>query len=221
MTNKISIVITCHGKARDLPIMLMCLDQQKVNLEGKHSVTGAPTYYAMGDYCTHEKEIIVTWDGDAVDNTEFNSFDAIVNWTIENPKESNKNVGHHTREPGIMATSGNWIVLTNADNYFVSGWLDRVVTSIAPDSGLIFWDCIHNAWRWSDKGGDGKFHGCQLKRGSIDLSCVAVRSEIAKKIGFPFEDYEGDYEYISACARECDKLGLQIVHIPEILFVHN
>lgn len=219
----ISIVITCHGEARDLPIMLMCLDQQRVNLEGKHSTTGAPTYYAMGDYCTHEREIIIVSDG-PYEGKGFYEFN-LCNWEdirlIEVSKASGKNVGHHTRGLGIEASKGDWIVLTNSDNLFVSGWLDRLVTSITDELGLIFWDCVHNAWRWSNKGGDGKHPGCQLKRGSIDLSCVAVRSEIAKKVGFPFLDYQGDYNYIATCARECDKQGLKIHHIPEILFIHQ
>ena len=218
MSTKISIVITCHGQAIDLPIMLMCLQQQRVNLEGKHSVTGAPTYYAMGNYCEHEYETIVVSDGEFAGSL-LGSFP--VPEIVECHKDKSKNVGHHTREPGIKKATGDWIVLTNADNYFVAGWLDRLVTNISDDMGLIFWDCIHNGWRWSSKAGDGKIHGCQLKRGYIDLSCVAVKSEIAKKIGFPFRDYEGDYNYIAACARECDKLGLKIGHIPETLLVHN
>lgn len=211
----ISIVITCHGEARDLPIMLMCIDQQRVNLEGKHSVTGVPIYYAMGGYCTHEREMIVVSDGDY----QGDRIDWILHSLIEVSKKGG--VGHSTRAPGIEAAHGDWIVLTNADNLFVSGWLDRLATTITPEAGLIFWDCVHNAWKWSDKGGDGKQHGCQLKRGSIDLSCVAVRSEIAKKVGFPWQNYEADYDYISTCARECDKLGLEIHHIPEILLIHQ
>lgn len=218
---KISIVITCHGKALDLPIMLMCLEQQRANLEGKHSVTGAPTYYAMGDYCNYPLETIVVSDGPILGTfpapPQFSKIDNF----IEVPKEKQKNVGHHTRGPGIEAATGDWIVLTNADNYFVTGWLDRLVTNITDDLGLIFWDCVHNGWKWSDKAGDGRFHGCQLKRGYIDLSCVAVRAPVAKKIGFPFRSYEGDYDYISACARECDNLKLGIGHIQETLLVHN
>lgn len=215
---KISIVITCHGKALDLPIMLMCLEQQRANLEGKHSVTGAPTYYAMGEYCKHEREVIMVSDGPFEGLVTGYNFPSYI---IECPKEKQKNVGHHTREPGIKAATGDWIVLTNADNYFVTGWLDRLVTNITDDLGLIFWDCVHNGWKWSDKAGDGRFHGCQLKRGYIDLSCVAVRAPVAKKIGFPFRSYEGDYDYIAACARECDNLKLGIGHIQETLLVHN
>lgn len=219
----ISIVITCHGEARDLPIMLMCIDQQRVNLEGKHSVTGAPIYYAMGGYCEHEREVIVTYDGVPSKNLVQQAHLTWPggNWKLISNNKQSESVGHHTRAPGIEAAHGDWIVLTNADNLFVSGFLDRVVTSITDEIGLIFWDCVHNAWRWGTKGGDGKTHGCQLKRGSIDLSCVAVRSEIAKKVGFPWRDYESDYDYISHCARECDKLGLEIHHIPEILLIHQ
>lgn len=224
MSNRVTVIITCHGQARDLPIMLMCLDQQRVNLEGKHSVTGDPVYYSMGEYCTHERETIAAYDGILGDEENFRDIArrlAGADQCVFVLKEKTKNVGHHTRGPGIEAAQGSWIVLTNADNYFVSGWLDRLVTNITPEMGLIFWDCVHNGWKWSDKSGDGKAHGCQLKRGYIDLSCVAVKAEIAKKVGFPFRDYEGDYKYIAACARECDQLGLAIGHIPEILLVHN
>lgn len=221
----ISIVITCHGAAKDLPIMLMCLDQQRVNLVGKHSRTGAPVHYVMGDYSTNEREVIVSCDG-ALNQLKpemefcetitprFNKFKVVQSRVMGG-------VGHSTRAPGIEAATGDWIVLTNADNYFVSGWLDRLVTNIASYAGLIFWNCVNNLWTWNKQGGDVARMGCQIKRGWIDLSCVAVRSEIAKKVGFPWTHYDADFDYIKACTLECERLGLKTVHIPEILSIHN
>lgn len=215
---KTSIVITTHGTALELPIMIECLNTQRIFGEGKHSRDGSPIYYAAQGYSQAEREYIITWDGplnnSCIDRLYDSSALGLWPWnTIGNPKESG--VGHHTREPGIRAATGDYIVLTNSDNYFMSGWLHAVNERYAPDVGVVYWNCINNLWRWGDLG------GCKLKRGHIDLACVSVKADIAKKVGFPFRNYDGDWDYIDACVKEARNRGLRTVHINETLSVHN
>jgi hypothetical protein len=120
--------------------------------------------------------------------------------------------GHNTREPGIINSSGQFIVLTNDDNYYVSGFVSRLADEITSNPSDIYaWNCVHNAWAWQ-----GPRVG--ISRGRIDLGCVAVRMEIAVQVGFPWRSYDGDFDYIEACM---NLSGRTIRFIDEILSVHN
>mgnify|MGYP003620376886 CR=1 FL=1 len=221
-TEKISVVITAHGEASDLPIILGCLEHQRININGTHSTANHGVQWTLGERSTHPIETVITYDGYLQNEPKYRPIaHRIAQADLCTFVDPQGGVGHHTRAPGIEVATGEWIVLTNSDNYFVSGWLDRLVSHITPETGLIYWDCVNNLWRWTANGGGAKFPGCRLKRGHIDLTCVAVRAELAKQVKFPWRDYEADYEYISACARLCDQKNLSIVHIPEILAVHN
>lgn len=176
----ISIVVTCHGAATDLPIILGSLTHQRVNVE-KPLPSGKRVRWFMGDsFSYHPIEIIVASDGPYC-GAHPDRLPAPVK-IIE--CEKNGGVGHHTRGDGIEAATGDWIVLTNADNYFMLGWLHRLVETIAEyggqqNVGLVYWNCINNLWGWRDQGGS------KIARGKIDLSCAAVRADIAKRVGFP------------------------------------
>ena len=204
----ISIVITCHGEAAELPIILGSIATQREYKPIPHSRTGAPCLYGAGRICDYPREVIVVSDGKLERQLPW----GLVDRDIECFKEGG--VGHHTREPGILAATGKWIVLTNMDNYFMSGWLHHVSQSFKPSVGLVYWDCVHNAWRWQSR-------PSKLARGGIDLSCVAVRDDIAKQVGFPFRDYDGDWDYIEACAKAAQQASLELVHVPLTLCVHN
>lgn len=218
---KFSIVVTCHGTQAlgELPIIVGSLSQQFENVEGK-TERGRPYRWKRGGYFNHyPMEILIASDGpyQGPDVSEL-PLPPFVARVIE--CEKNGGVGHHTRGEGISAASGDWIVLTNADNYFMLGWLHRVVSAIAENGGqqkvgLVYWDCISNLWGWRD------FGGSRLRRGHIDLSCAAVRADIAKRIGFPFRNYDGDFDYIKGCADLAERLKLSVIPLPETLCVHN
>lgn len=213
--DKVSIVITSHGEAEDLPVILGSIANQFEYVVGKNTHGGTPVHYVKGDKLDCPLEVIITYDGYLDDND--------VNWRlidsfshhkiIQNPK--GKNVGHNTRTPGILAATGDWIVLTNSDNYFMSGWLWEVGKYMKPSVGMIFWNGINNLWIWGNHG------GTKLKRGFVDLSFVMVRSEIAKEVQFPFTNYDGDADYISACAKLCDEKKLLKAKTECHLSVHN
>lgn len=209
----ISIVITCHGEARELPVMLGCLANQRKNKSTRHNRTGAVVRWAQGEYVDYPYETVVVFDGALRGVLRRESPSLGFSQIIATAQEGG--VGHHTRGPGIEAARGEWIVLTNADNYFMSGWLDLVSRyTNDPAVGMIYWNCVNNLWQWSAR-------DSFLARGKIDLSCVAVRSEISKKIGFPFREYDGDWDYIEACKNEVEKQGLRTNCIPCVLCVHN
>lgn len=219
---KVSIVVTCHGEAEDLEGMLHCLSMQRENVWGTHSVLGHPVCWMAGKKLEWPLEVIVCSDGVFNGKVDFKytpgeyetfGLGGAVSQLIQCPKQGG--VGHNTRGPGIEAASGAWIALTNADNYYVPGWLDRVVSAFEPDVGIIYWNIVHNAWRW------GINDGVRLERGRIDLSALIVRAEIAKEVGFPWREYESDWTYIEACVALARKKKMRVVFIDEYLSVHS
>lgn len=215
MTEKISIVIAAHGEGEYLPGLLNSIAMQRQYRSGI-STKGQPYNYEAGPrFSKPNLEVIICWDG----HPDMATIDTTDLWeegppalVIACPKESG--VGHHTREPGIHAATGDWIVCTNQDNFFMHGWLHSVVQCCLPSYGIIYWDMVSNLWTW-------KAPSAALTWGQIDLSSCCIRADIAKEVGFPFRNYDGDWDYIDACSKLCLKRGLRPIHINEILSVHN
>lgn len=218
MKNLVSVVITTHGQGRGLPVILGSLEDQRAYVKGIHSKSGHGVLWVAGEYLDprdYPFEVIITCDGEFEGYGEYSCFfwNGLV---IENEKQGSP--GHHTRGPGIEVATGSWIVLTNADNYFMSGWRNAIELYLANEGvGAVYYDGISNLWKYDNR----KPNGVELKRGFIDLSFFVVRSEIAKFVGFPFRDYEGDWDYIFACIKQCKNLGLEIKKVAGVLAVHN
>lgn len=126
--------------------------------------------------------------------------------------------GHNTRSYGIGRAAGDFIILTNDDNYYVSGFISRLTDEIRahPCNDMYTWNCVNNLWKW-------EAWNCRLQRGKIDLGCAAVKADIAREVGFPWRHYDGDYDYLDACAKMSRKSNVWpgVHHINEVLFVHN
>jgi hypothetical protein len=58
---------------------------------------------------------------------------------------------------------------------------------------------------------------CKLLANQIDMGCVAVKSTIAKQVGFNSTSYSADWDYFNSILR----LNPSIIKINKILFVHN
>lgn len=202
---KLSVVVACHGECPELGILLQCLRYQRRYDVGKHSVTGEDCLWYAYERAKHEVEIICTSDG---------RFDGLCPGAhlIEVPQENNCHAG---RAAGIEAATGDWIVLTNSDNYYVNGFVDSLTKAITPNLGLVYWDLISNLWQWTG------LDGTRLERWHVDLGCVAVRTEIAKRVGFPWRHYDADWDYIERCASTAFEFGLKSKKISQTLCVHN
>lgn len=180
---------------------------------GKNSVDGSPVRWVAGDYLPAATliEPIIVCDGPPLfleDGAPAMEGVRLITCPLEG------GVGHHTRGPGIEAANQPWVTLTNSDNYFVAGWLSQIKPHLEdPRNQIVGWGCLNNLWRWQAR-------APMPLRGFIDLSCVAVRTEIAKQVGFPFRNYDGDFDYIMACYKAAGGKR-RVKMLPEILCVHN
>lgn len=205
MAVDLSVVITCHGRCPELDaaIAAFSVQEQYDTVRDRGYVPVGPSRCGL--------EIVVTSDGPYEGNAAHLRKENVR--LVTNPKEGG--VGHHTRGPGIAAASGDWVVLTNADNLYCAAFTDTVKVAMRPGVGLIYWDCCNSLWKYTTNGGS------RLQRAGIDLGCVAVRSDIAKRIGFPYRNYDGDWDYIEACRNLVCQAGLGVQQIKQTLYFHN
>lgn len=133
--------------------------------------------------------------------------------------------GHTLRDIGIQRASGDYIIVTNADNYYIPKaieFLTQVVSNSNPD--VVIFDMIHSH---SCPGGRPQpqysYFQTNLKRDSIDIGAALVNLELAKKVGFRDKTHSGDatfFEDISAYLAS-KNLVLNYVKIHQVLLVHN
>lgn len=129
--------------------------------------------------------------------------------------------GHPLREYGLQnrISDAPYITITNCDNYYVPVWVSEINTFQNKD--FIYWDCVHNHLdlRTADRQCGYGLLNSKLQMDWIDMGSVAVKSNIATKVGFPFRHYAADWQFFEACLK--DITPDKIEKINKILFVHN
>ena len=131
--------------------------------------------------------------------------------------------GHSLREIGLREISGDYVMLTNADNYFVPKaveFMNDVIERDDPD--VVLFDMVHS----HDRPGGRKlpaysYFKTKYKRGSIDMSAAIVRAELSSTAGFRDKTHDGDATYFEDIARIRAPSKLSVVKIPRVLLVHN
>ena len=129
--------------------------------------------------------------------------------------------GHSLRHIAIDKSETEFIMLTNADNYYVPRMVEYAFAAIDKYSlDLIYWDMIHSH---NYPGGrdlkDYSYFKCFPAVRSIDIGSFIVRTTIAKTIGFKHRTYDADGKYFA----DLLSTGLirRIGYIDRVLFVHN
>ena len=130
--------------------------------------------------------------------------------------------GHPNRKKALerLQCSGeDFVLITNADNYYTPNFVQEMLEHSGEivDGrmvGIVFCDTIHSHHKWA-------YQRSSLREGGLDMGSGIVRADVAKKVGFPWENYSADGKYFEACAAECRGRGLVAVHIEKALFVHN
>lgn len=130
--------------------------------------------------------------------------------------------GHSLRALGLQRTAGDYVLITNDDNYYLPSFLRYVngaIAAAAPDIVLV--DMIHGH---AFPGGRLQlahtlFETC-LQPGGIDMGCAVVRGDLARQVGFNGREFAADARYFQEVARARGR-DLRVVKIPRVLFVHN
>lgn len=127
--------------------------------------------------------------------------------------------GHSLRQIGIEQATGDYVLLTNADNYFIPKAVEILNTAMG-DADVILFDMVHSHDR---PGGRDlppySYFETSYQRNAIDVSAAIVRTDRAKRVGFRDKGYAGDATYFEDILM--DDPELVAVKLPHILFVHN
>ena len=119
--------------------------------------------------------------------------------------------GHPWRETGIDACRGDYIGLSNGDNYYAPvyfEWALHLLTTQAAD--LVFCDVVHSHAQWSViRSGP--------RKGEIDIGCWVARAGLVKTTPFRDHGFAGDGTFFEEMLRKAES----VLHIHKPLFVHN
>jgi GT2 family glycosyltransferase len=132
-------------------------------------------------------------------------------------KNVNGFFGHVNRSMMLQNTeaeSGDYVLITNDDNYYVPLFIEIMLEMCNPKVGFVFCNTVHNYMRYD-------VLQTQIRVGRIDMGSFIVRVDVAKAVGFNHTVEVADGIYAEECAAECRKRGLMIVGIPKPLFIHN
>jgi hypothetical protein len=131
--------------------------------------------------------------------------------------------GHSLRDLGLKSIKGDYILLTNADNYFIPRaveFVNEVFITHSPD--VVIFDMVHSH---ELPGGRNlpaySFFETSFERNSIDMSAAIVKSYLAEKAGFRDKTFAGDATYFEDVMKAKFPEHLSFVKIRRILFVHN
>ena len=131
--------------------------------------------------------------------------------------------GHTLRNIGLGICQGEYVLLSNADNYFIPKAIEYLNIAIEHGNGepdVVMYNMIHSHNR---PGGRPlppySYFEVEYKRGSIDVSAAIVKSNIAKNVGFNDKSHDGDATYFEEIERSVNKLI--VYKLPNVLFVHN
>lgn len=129
--------------------------------------------------------------------------------------------GHTLRQVALELTDAEFIILTNADNYYIPRMVEYAFAAIDKyNLDMVHWDMIHSH---NYPGGRNLVDYSLFKTlpaaRSIDIGSFIVRTSVAKSVGFSYQSYDADGKFFS----DLLSTGLirRIGYIDRVLFVHN
>lgn len=111
----------------------------------------------------------------------------------------------------------DFVLITNDDNYYVPTFVEVMLKHAgkrANPVGMVFCDTLHNYTGYE------VLH-TSIRRGRVDMGSFIVRNDVAKKVGFNFDDFDADGIYAEQCSAYCRRYKIGVVYVPKCLFVHN
>lgn len=140
---------------------------------------------------------------------------------IPRPRFDAKMYGHPHRQWALqqmkkdrLATDANYVLITNADNYYLPNYLTAMIAGFA-NPNIIATYCasmLHSYVSW-------KLISCRLALGHIDCGGVIIRKEVACDTGWRSFEHSSDWTYFSDILLKHP--SPKWAKIEGTLFVHN
>ena len=124
--------------------------------------------------------------------------------------------GHSLRRYALeriaQEKSGDYIVVTNADNYYVPGFLSLMLNAFEDDTVVTYCNAVHSHRGWTHL-------DTRIARLYIDCGVVMARREEALSVGWTSTEFAADWTYVDGLA---SSYGLdRFIKVQQALFVHN
>ena len=136
--------------------------------------------------------------------------------------------GHSLREIGLHSARGDYVLLTNADNYYIPKALEFINAALLEHKSskvdVVMFDMVHSHTNpGMRKLPAYSFFEVSYQRESIDMGAAIVATDLAKKAGFSDKSFAADAAYFESVASKKNAGGekLYIIKIPSVLLIHN
>lgn len=131
--------------------------------------------------------------------------------------------GHSLRDIGLKNIRGEYVMLTNADNYLIPKAVEYLVSAIHETSAdVIIYDMVHSHNNPGMRPLPAySYFETSYNRGSIDIGAAIVAKKLAETAGFRDRSHDADATYFEDVLAAKNGLNLQVAKIPRVLFVHN
>jgi len=114
--------------------------------------------------------------------------------------------GHPHRQAGIDASTGDFLGLSNDDNYYVPGYIEQMVNALEKEGAdLAMCSMLHSYWGWQ-----------QVEAGH-DLGSWIARRGLVARTPWTGDHFFYDAEYLALLKKNASRVA--IVNRP--LFIHN
>lgn len=139
-------------------------------------------------------ELILVHDGKTETNTK-----AVIQSindrriTFFETKERSGNWGHKIRSEQIQKAKGDFVVITNPDNYHTPTYLEKMLSGFHSHriKATYCAQMVHSYIDW-------KVINCKLERGYLDCGGVMLRTEMAKQVGWnDLESHSADWSFFA------------------------
>lgn len=114
--------------------------------------------------------------------------------------------GHPYRQRGIDACTGDYIGLSNDDNYYVPGYFEQMVAALRrEDADLALCRMLHSYWGW------------QVLEAGHDLGSWLAKRALVERQPWTGDDFFYDAQYLE----QLRKRAAKTVVLNRPLFIHN
>ena len=135
--------------------------------------------------------------------------------------------GHSLREIGLKKAIGQYVLITNADNYYAPKTFEFINIAIKnsdhkPD--VIMFDMVHSHRNAGEtKAPRYSFFKVSYRRNYIDMGAAVVEKSLAQSAGFSDKSFAADATYFENILNKKleNRSSLILTKIPRVLLVHN
>jgi len=134
--------------------------------------------------------------------------------------------GHSLREQALKKIEGDYVLLSNCDNYFIPKamkYINEALNHIGRELDVLMFNMVHSHQSITKEGKTIPSYSplnVEYARNAIDVSSAIVKKELAEQVGFRDKTFAGDATYFEDIYK-IKKKDTKIAKIGRILLVHN